>query len=51
MFVCAGQLLLGKDLPWSVIDTHSDTLLEETDFPLPVSVNYKEYDDFITIAL
>lgn len=33
---CIGQLLLGRDLPQSLPDMHSDTSWEQTDFPLPV---------------
>ena len=31
---CAGQLLLSRDSPWSVVETPSGIPLEKYDFPL-----------------
>lgn len=40
-FIFSDQLLLGIDLPWSVVDIPSDTLLKKIDFPLPTGINGK----------
>lgn len=39
---CIGQLLLGRDLPQSLPDMHSDTSWEQTDFPLPVHTGWEK---------